>query len=299
MKKNAASLLLHPLFLISLCVLFCNDFYLKAAYPGFLTGKLSDIAGLVAFSLFLFAILPINRIKTLFAVALFFIWWKSSLSNSFIFLLNHTFSLPVYRVVDYTDLIALLPLPLLLPIKPWTYKPGLLKQIAIYSIGLFSCFCFMATSMVRHTTKDGRVSVDKYISTKKNKEEIVEVLKEKGFTVRTDSAIYEIFSGRDMYIRSLDTAGNHHMVPIDSLPSYVDFYRKINYGTPITIQCLPIGEDSLQWLQLLVTQSTQKKNSIWIHSYHFSDTTARYFEREAKTRKIKKPLIKQLKKILK
>ncbi len=48
MKKiTAGELALHPAALISLAVLVVNDRWLKAAWPGFVTGKLSDCAGLV------------------------------------------------------------------------------------------------------------------------------------------------------------------------------------------------------------------------------------------------------------
>ena len=48
--------LLHPVALAAICVLLVNDHVLKAAYPGFVTGKLSDFAGLIFFPLFLTAI---------------------------------------------------------------------------------------------------------------------------------------------------------------------------------------------------------------------------------------------------
>jgi hypothetical protein len=43
----------HPVALAAIAVLVLNDHYLKAAYPGFITGKLSDAAGLIFFPLFL------------------------------------------------------------------------------------------------------------------------------------------------------------------------------------------------------------------------------------------------------
>lgn len=39
--------LLHPVVFVALAVLALNDQLLKAAWPGFVTGKLSDIAGLI------------------------------------------------------------------------------------------------------------------------------------------------------------------------------------------------------------------------------------------------------------
>lgn len=43
----ALSWLAHPLTVVALAVLLLNDHVLKAAYPGWLTGKLSDVAGLL------------------------------------------------------------------------------------------------------------------------------------------------------------------------------------------------------------------------------------------------------------
>jgi hypothetical protein len=49
--------LLHPVALAALVLLVVNDHVLKSAYPGFVTGKLSDAAGLTVFPLFLHALL--------------------------------------------------------------------------------------------------------------------------------------------------------------------------------------------------------------------------------------------------
>ena len=55
--------LLHPLALAAIALLIVNDHVLKARYPGWLTGKLSDVAGLVFFPLLLRALLaPIARL---------------------------------------------------------------------------------------------------------------------------------------------------------------------------------------------------------------------------------------------
>ena len=47
---------LSPVFLLTLLTLAANDLYLKAAYPGWITGKLSDISGLFLVSLFVLAL---------------------------------------------------------------------------------------------------------------------------------------------------------------------------------------------------------------------------------------------------
>lgn len=51
----AGASLLHPVALAAIAVLVLNDHVLKAAFPGVITGKLSDFAGLLFFPLFLVA----------------------------------------------------------------------------------------------------------------------------------------------------------------------------------------------------------------------------------------------------
>ena len=52
--------LLHPLALASIALLLINDHFLKAAAPGFATGKISDFAGLLFFPLLLQAIYEVT-----------------------------------------------------------------------------------------------------------------------------------------------------------------------------------------------------------------------------------------------
>jgi hypothetical protein len=52
---QAGDAVLHPVALLALGVLVLNDHALKAAYPGLVTGKLSDVAGVVLLPLVLVA----------------------------------------------------------------------------------------------------------------------------------------------------------------------------------------------------------------------------------------------------
>lgn len=59
----SSRLLLHPLPLLAVALLVVNDHVLKPRWPGALTGKLSDAAGMVYFPLFLHALLaPAGRL---------------------------------------------------------------------------------------------------------------------------------------------------------------------------------------------------------------------------------------------
>jgi hypothetical protein len=60
-KITAGELALHPVALISLVVLVVNDRWLKSAWPGFVTGKLSDCAGLVLLPIGLLSLTEILR----------------------------------------------------------------------------------------------------------------------------------------------------------------------------------------------------------------------------------------------
>jgi hypothetical protein len=50
-RVTAATALLHPIALVALAVWLVNDHWAKAALPGLVTGKLSDVAGLIVFPL--------------------------------------------------------------------------------------------------------------------------------------------------------------------------------------------------------------------------------------------------------
>lgn len=127
--KTKTSLLLHPLFILSISLLLVNDFSLKYQYHNWLTGKLSDFAGLFAISIFFFSIFPKYKKEIIITVALFFIWWKSPLSNSFIIFCDNRLSLPITRIIDFSDLYALALLPFSLLINRLTILKRLQKKL--------------------------------------------------------------------------------------------------------------------------------------------------------------------------
>lgn len=130
-------------------ILLINDFFLKDYFHNFLTGKLSDFAGLFAFTLFLAAFFPRRQTLVCIAVAFSFIFWKSSYSDGLIALWNIYGLFAVERVIDYTDLAALTVLPLAgiyteksAPVK----LPKLSQNFALVLSAVISVFAFTATS---------------------------------------------------------------------------------------------------------------------------------------------------------
>lgn len=111
MKKYLKILTTYS-FLIGLILLLLNDFVFKNLFGNWVTGKLSDFAGLFIFPLFWAALFPRHKKKIFLLTGLFFIYWKSPYSQQLIDHWNGLGLLTISRVVDLSDLIALSVLPL-------------------------------------------------------------------------------------------------------------------------------------------------------------------------------------------
>lgn len=151
--KSKLTILTSYWFLIGLFLLLLNDFILKDLYGNWFTGKLSDFAGIFIFFLFWTAIFPKFE-KTIFVlIGIFFVFWKSSYSQFLIDDWNALNLMRISRVVDYTDLLALLILPLAfrvrrqeVPVKRLRFSPVLPLAVA--------SFAFIATSKEPQTCFD-------------------------------------------------------------------------------------------------------------------------------------------------
>ena len=145
MTERKLDILSSPAFVISLLILLLNDFVFKMQFHNQFTGKISDFAGLFAFSLFWAAFVP--RRKTLICVstAVLFVYWKSIYSQSLIDGWNRLPFFAIGRTVDYSDLSALLVLPLAyLYVDCCPRLPVPRRLICV--IAVVSVFAFTATS---------------------------------------------------------------------------------------------------------------------------------------------------------
>ncbi len=142
------SYLRTPIYIFSLFLLILNDVILKSAYHNAITGKLSDFAGLFVFAGFWSCVFPKSKTTVHWMIAIVFVWWKSSYSEELIQIL-HQIHLPVNRVVDWTDCIAISVLPMSL----WQLKRrGHQSNFKVRSIlnpilACVSLFAFVATSV--------------------------------------------------------------------------------------------------------------------------------------------------------
>lgn len=132
-------------FLMALALLLLNDHYLKTEYHNWITGKLSDFSGLFVFSIVISLFFKKHSWIPFIGTALFFIWWKSPLSNSLINIWNSFGFFYIQRVVDYTDLYALSVLPLAFHYSQKSFKAHLKNYSQPLILGL-CVFAFVATS---------------------------------------------------------------------------------------------------------------------------------------------------------
>ena len=135
----------------SISLLLINDLYLKYEYHNYLTGKLSDFAGLFAFPFF-FSSFFSKKIKPIYILSgILFVFWKSEFSQP-IFDFAHSYGIGIDRTVDYSDYMALIILPI--SYVYWktnfkqTFRPNKIIKPTIITI---CCFAFIATSVPNKT----------------------------------------------------------------------------------------------------------------------------------------------------
>jgi hypothetical protein len=135
---------------------------LKQAMPGLVTGKLSDFAGITLVSLLLLAMAPSRPLLVCAAVAAGFAFWKGPYSQTLIDTANHYLPYAIGRVIDYSDLLALLVMP---------FSVAVTRRAGHYALGsrpvrnwlvpvaaLLTIFGVSATSMAP-VVRDGEVHV--------------------------------------------------------------------------------------------------------------------------------------------
>jgi len=99
-----------PLYL-SVVFLILNDHLFKYVFPGLITGKLSDFAGIFLLVLVLRALHPRERVMISMLVIASFTYWKSQYSQTLINLINSYSPLEIVRTVDYSDLVSFVMIP--------------------------------------------------------------------------------------------------------------------------------------------------------------------------------------------
>lgn len=146
LKRQDLEVLSQPVFLVALLALVVNDLHLKMHYPSWLTGKLSDFAGLYVFAQFIAALSGIRIARAAIASGVLFVAWKSPAATPLIEFLNSYSPLRVHRTIDYTDLAALCVLPF--AVRLYAARTKWRTSFLRYPAAAITMLAIMATSVV-------------------------------------------------------------------------------------------------------------------------------------------------------
>jgi len=158
--SHASAVLTSPAFVVAVALLLLNDWVLKDAMSNWLTGKLSDFAGLAAFSMFWAAVLPRQRRALFVTTGAAFVLWKLPVIDAVLQQWNTLGVWPLARVKDYSDLVALaalVPAYRLLRRMDETGLPGpdhFARRARALAAGVVAIIAFTATSIIRPTPID-------------------------------------------------------------------------------------------------------------------------------------------------
>lgn len=283
-------------FIGGLLLLVLNDHYLKWEFHNWFTGKLSDVVGVFILPFFIaFVLKGRARIAVIFT-ALFFIWWKSSISTSAIEIYNEFAIIPICRVVDYTDYFALAMLPIsYLTIRSLEYRStasNISLRWFMIPLGVMSCFVFMATSpplsYYRQQADNGSL---KLYSSKKislSKEEILEELELMGIKPYRDSILqkeksYDSMEAERAYVQLIEADSLNYMNEIqDSLSKYNKFKVDVikqdasenirfinNFQNYYKIDEIVIDMDTIRNFQFSLEEVQKGKTVVYINGIDF------------------------------
>ena len=148
-RRRLAQILTTWPFVASVAVLFINDFWLKHAMPGWLSGKLSDFAGIAIVTWLLLATAPRAKWQVYGVVTACFTFWKSPVSQSLIDGINAYLPFTIGRVVDYTDLIALSIMPVCArvidQVRVYQIPGNLLRRLLLPPVAALTSLALIAT----------------------------------------------------------------------------------------------------------------------------------------------------------
>lgn len=296
--KNKLQLLLHPIFIFSLACLLLNDSYWKYEYHNWLTGKLSDLAGLFVLSVFLLAFFYRLRLAVYGGITVFFIWWKSPLSQPIIELLNQSLDLSFNRTIDYTDLVAI---PFIFAaglLKPPAYNFSLANRVVTYFVGAVCLVAFCSTSYYRRLTitpdMGPRISYNKSYPSRFNQENILYKLDSMQIAYKVDSftTVPLQFYGGSLLIRNRDSARTNMIVIEPDQKDTAAFFR-INERPYIAIYNLKVKDEVIPQVNLSV-KTFIKTNDIYLESIILDDEQIQaYYQKMTKTKKKYKKLIQE------
>ncbi len=255
-KNNQKFYILNYVFVIGLLILFLNDHYLKLEFSNWITGKISDFAGVLIAPMIISYFFPKNIKVNIFFVALFFLFWKSSFSQSFIDFYNRFAFISITRVVDYSDLLSLSVLPISYYFLKFIDRFSRLKINYVNPIFFLipSAILFMATAppaYYGYTLSEGELKCFKCTKTVNySKVALLKALRKNGYQIKIDSFPLKNYQLNGHFKDSIE--------------------HTINTNTYYKIDTLILDRDTITDFQFALQKMTDNKTKIWINGMNIS-----------------------------
>jgi len=302
-------LLCNFIFVFSLIILFLNDHFLKLYFHNWLTGKLSDVVGIILLPFLLTFLFPKFRQNSVFVTALFFTFWKSSYSEKFIGFYNLVSPVSIHRVVDYTDLFTLIFLfiPYFFIKNQNKIKFFEINRLAAKLLLAPSVLILMSTSPPRYyeyVPYTGNIIFSSFSITFKDKssEDVLNDLKNRNISFRKDTVRIisehkrELLMAWQIETSNLDSKKQLFEVSQDSLKN--DIKNLVNNSNWFIIDSLNIEDEMVKNIQFSAddyTTSKAKESVITINGLR----TNKNLNEDSVKRKLKqlyrKAIVKELK----
>ena len=296
--KNKLQLLLHPVFILSLACLLLNDNYWKYEYHNWLTGKLSDLAGLFVLSVFLSAFFYRHTLLVYVGITIFFIWGKSPLSQSTIDLLNQSLTLSFNRTIDYTDMVSIPSIFAAALLKPPAYKFSWVNRVAIYFVSAVCLVAFCSTSYYRKfmisPEMGPRISYNKSYPSRFNQDDILFKLDSMQIAYKVDSftTVPLWFRGGSLLIKDRDS-GRTNMIVIEPEQKDTAVYFRINERPYIAIYDLKVKDVVIPQVNISV-RTVVRSNDIYLESIILDDEQIqKYYQKPTKNKRKFRKLVEE------
>jgi len=190
------NLILNYIFITGILILFVNDQFLKFKFPGLITGKLSDVCGIIIFPLLLTYIFPKLQEKSIWVAMLIFAYWKSEYSQNLIDFYNRFSPIETSRIIDYFDLLVfiLLPIPYYILKNDHLLEAISIKRVNQYFIAIPSIVILIAEAPPKsyyYTRTNGNLECFRCnININQSQEAIIEKLRQSGIVFDSISPIH-------------------------------------------------------------------------------------------------------------
>lgn len=270
------NLIFNPVFLICLLILFLNDHFFKFYYTSWFTGKLSDIVGIILLPMLLTYLFPGLKHKSVWAAGVLFAFWKSPFSEGFINAYNHIAPIAIHRVVDYTDMLVLmlLPVPYILIKNDSFINNFSIKKLNPAVVLCPAVLILMSTSPprdFRYNRYSGNVKFDNLlVEVKKTDVEILNEFKKRNIHIYKDTARiireaeFEVLRVGKMNAVNLKNGKDVFEFNNDSLKVLLN--RRIKESTEYKIDEMEIGAGSMVKNIQLSIWKQPKSSQIIVHS---------------------------------